>query len=271
MPFGFDDALAIGTLASQFFGQQDTNETNARNVAATNAANAEQAQLNRDFQEKMSSSIYQRGVNDLKAAGLNPMLAYHNGGAGGNTGGSTATMQAPQYQSPAGAAVQNAQGIANLKLIQAQADKAESEANLTRAQTPRDKRSDGFNLGDAQLDYLVHQARNEANRVGLTEAQTSLVRQEIENAVQNNKLIQANTGNKEADTALTKMRTVQLQMEMPKWKAERNFWMSGAGHLAPYTQHSGSISQQLRGLFGRGANSASQIERAPKLGEYYGN
>lgn len=57
----------------------------------TNAANAQQAQKQMDFQEEQTSSSYQRGVADMKAAGLNPMLAYSQGGAASG-GGAQATM-----------------------------------------------------------------------------------------------------------------------------------------------------------------------------------
>lgn len=60
------------------------------NTTAMNYNSAE-ALANREFQERMSSTSYQRAVEDMKKAGLNPILAFANGGAS-TPGGSAGTI-----------------------------------------------------------------------------------------------------------------------------------------------------------------------------------
>lgn len=87
----------------------------SRDTAATNAASAASVQKQMDFQERMSNTQYQRGMADMRKAGLNPILAYKQGGA----------------SAPSGAAY-TAQ---NPGLIKAQAAQAALQTSLLAAQT----------------------------------------------------------------------------------------------------------------------------------------
>lgn len=156
--FGVDDMLigaAISGLGSVF-----TNQTNRENVESTNRANAEQAQMNRDFQERMSNTAYQRGMSDMRSAGLNPILAYQKGGAS-SPAGAQAAMQTFKAENPTDSAIntglavrRSAQELENMKYT---ADNIQADTALKMSQQNRTNADTAIateNLSPAQLQKM---------------------------------------------------------------------------------------------------------------------
>jgi hypothetical protein len=123
--------LAIaGIGASSFSAQQAQQEANQQNIDLANQ------QMN--FQQQNSNTSYQRAVADMQAAGLNPMLAYSQGGASTPTGSLANVQSTQQHTIPA--AVQGAQTMlqtqqtaADVLLKREQAGAAGSQEDLNRA------------------------------------------------------------------------------------------------------------------------------------------
>ncbi len=99
--------------------------------ALSNVANKKEASKNREFQERMSSTAYQRAMADMQKAGLNPMLAYSQGPAS-SPSGSTARMG-----DFGGAAAGNI--IAQEKVRSSTAKQQSQQAETQKAVTERTK------------------------------------------------------------------------------------------------------------------------------------
>lgn len=100
--FGFNSAQAAQANAFTQESWEEAAAFNERMWQKQADFNAEQAQIQRDWQERMSNTQYQRAMADMQKAGLNPILAYTQGGAG-VPNGAVATVGGSQMSSAQGA------------------------------------------------------------------------------------------------------------------------------------------------------------------------
>lgn len=284
MPFPIGAIIgAVGAIGGALIsrrGQRDANETNVELQRETNAFNAEQAQINREFarqergyaqefnaaqadinrqfQEDLVNTSYQRAVNDLEQAGLNPMLAYQQGGAA-SAPGNMATSS-PGHGSAASGVMTRVENenagfasAANVAITMAQLERMQAETEKVKAETDTERRRPDLvqqqiehtRLSNFEITERTQQIQRQGN---LTDEQARKVKQEVLNLKNENDL----------QTAELFLR--HLEMKVREHTASKDINEAIAESKAWATHYGQEYRPFMRDL-GVGAGSASQIRR----------
>jgi hypothetical protein len=143
----------------------------------TSAFNVHETRQNRRFQREMSNTAHQREVEDLRKAGLNPILSANGGSGAGTPGGSVPQMEAPDFSTKALTALQAAQMKAGIKYTEAQTDASSAAAAATRFDMGTRQQTQKYDIDQARLAVLNSDAdvKTKTAQLGLLNQQEKLL------------------------------------------------------------------------------------------------
>ena len=151
------DALigAGGSILGGLIGSIGAGQRNDQQIALSREQMA--------FQERMSSTAYQRAMADMKAAGLNPLLAYKQGGAS-SPGGSMPNLENGLAALGQGISAAPAAGkvASEVALVREQTQNQVSQTDLNRANEALTKALETKAVVDTAVS--AEQAKNVASQ-----------------------------------------------------------------------------------------------------------
>lgn len=177
------------SLLGGIFSSKTAKDNTQANIAAQQAAqedtqafNAEQAAINRQWQEQMSNTAYTRSRHDLENAGLNPMMMFGSGGPASTPTGSSASVTTPNMAlshnvhplanigEAAGKAVNSAIAIKTFDKLSEEIANLQVQQARTAAETRTEEERPAYVRGGTAVErarehQIITETQREANRM----------------------------------------------------------------------------------------------------------
>lgn len=211
---------------------------------SANAANAQQAQRQMDFQAEQSSTSYQRGVADMKKAGINPIMAYSQGGASAGTGASAEMHNdlgegANSASSALQTIMQMQSAIAGIDKLNADTSVSEAQAKYVKAQTLSE-------LNRPENIIATTKATEKGTEKGEAEIRAILLQNEL--------LRETMEDQKSTIHSASQLKNYEQQKArygLSEGRAMSDFWDSSVGRASPYIRLGGETVNSAADAIGK--------------------
>jgi len=218
------------------------------------ARNLDRAQFDRQmaFADEQSRTQYQRAVADMKAAGINPMLAVSKGG--------NAVASAPGWSGASNVQGQAASAAINARLVDAQVASAEAAARKTNAEANVIEEV-GLDQAKATLDETTSRISNNAVMNDKIKADTELSLNQIVTERERPAQIRALVDQTIAMTKTEWFRQLNLAEQNELLQAQTKYWVAHA-KLEGNQVAAEELTKNARRIMEQGGPAASVVKGA---------